>query len=48
MLGGEAVSDGLRASAREMLAGRAKAQVPPVGVAAVPKAAKAKGERRKS
>ncbi|HEX3645260.1 MAG TPA: hypothetical protein VHT95_06605, partial [Vicinamibacterales bacterium] len=40
MLGGEAISDGLRESAREMLAERAKAQAGP--------AAKAKGERRKS
>jgi DNA repair protein RecN (Recombination protein N) len=48
MLGGEAVSDGLRDSAREMLAGRVKAQVPPASAAAFPKVAKAKGERRKS
>jgi DNA repair protein RecN (Recombination protein N) len=38
MLGGEAISDGLRQSAREMLADRAKGQARP---------AKAKGERRK-
>jgi DNA repair protein RecN (Recombination protein N) len=48
MLGGEAVSDGLRESAREMLAGRAKAPVPPTKAAAFPRPAKAKGERRKS
>ncbi len=48
MLGGEAVTDGLRESAREMLAGRAKAEVTPTRTAPAAKPAKAKGERRKS
>jgi DNA repair protein RecN (Recombination protein N) len=49
MLGGEAISDGLRESAREMLADRAKGQAARVAVSApAPKPAKAKGERRKS
>ena len=49
MLGGEAISDGLRESAREMLADRAKGQAPGRGVSTpVARAAKAKGERRKS
>jgi DNA repair protein RecN (Recombination protein N) len=52
MLGGEAVSDGLRQSAREMLTQRSKtadAQASRVGARAPsPGQAKAKGERRKS
>jgi hypothetical protein len=56
MLGGEAVSDGLRESAREMLAERSKAgqrsrpvQAPRLGTdSARLGQAKAKGERRKS
>jgi DNA repair protein RecN (Recombination protein N) len=53
MLGGEAISDGLRRSAREMLTERSKEEVgargqaPRPGSQAAPQA-KAKGERRKS
>ena len=50
MLGGEAISDGLRGSAREMLTERAKGGQAPRGGARAPSpaTAKAKGERRKS
>jgi DNA repair protein RecN (Recombination protein N) len=53
MLGGEAISDGLRRSAREMLTERSKEEVGARGQAHRPGSqpapqAKAKGERRKS